>query len=108
MLLKARDADSGQAIHDVEVFGPVATVMAYDGTSAHAAHLVRRARGCLVTSLYVDDRKFMSDALYDWSGRNGRLVMTDAKIAAQAYGPGMAFYRICFTAGQDGLVVEKS
>ncbi|MEE2786854.1 MAG: 3,4-dehydroadipyl-CoA semialdehyde dehydrogenase [Myxococcota bacterium] len=90
LLLKARDADAGEAIHDVEVFGPVATVLPYDGRSAHAADLVQRARGCLVTSLYVDDRRFMSDAIYDWSGYNGRLVITDAKIAAQAYGPGMA------------------
>ena len=28
--------------------------------------------------------------MLQWSGWNGRLVVTDAKIAAQAFGPGMA------------------
>ena len=90
LLLKARDADSGSAIHDVEVFGPVATLIAYDGSSAEAARYVRRARGSLVTSLYADDRKFLREAMHQWAGWNGRLVVTDAKIAEQAYGPGMA------------------
>ena len=42
------------AIHDVEAFGPVATVMAYDDLD-EAIALARRGKGSLVASVFTDD-----------------------------------------------------
>ncbi len=90
LILRARDAHAGQAVHDVEVFGPVATILPYDGSADAACQLVRRGQGSLVSSIYGDDRQFLRDAIHGLAGWNGRLMLTDAKVAEQAYPPGMA------------------
>ncbi|WP_035824826.1 3,4-dehydroadipyl-CoA semialdehyde dehydrogenase, partial [Cupriavidus sp. SK-4] len=53
-LLGVTDADAAAAVHDTEVFGPVATLLPYRDT-AHALALVRRGQGSLVASLYGSD-----------------------------------------------------
>ena len=89
-LLLSESPDEAVYAHSVEVFGPVVTLMPYSGSSEHVADLVRRGEGCLVTSVYGDDRPFLADMIERLSAWNGRLVLTDKKIAAKAYGPGMA------------------
>ena len=89
-LLLAENPDEASFVHQIEVFGPVATLMPYDGSASHAIRLVRRGEGCLVSSVYGDDRDFLSKMIDGVSAWNGRLVLTDAKIAAKAYAPGMA------------------
>lgn len=48
------DADGAQAVHDREVFGPVATLLPYRDL-AHAQALAERGQESLVASLYGDD-----------------------------------------------------
>ena len=90
LLLRANDAESARHVHDIEVFGPVATILPYDGTAASACALIARGKGSLVTSIYGDDRAFLSEAILGMAPYNGRLVITDAKIAQEAYPPGLA------------------
>ena len=90
LVLRAHDSQAGAAIHDVEVFGPVATILPYDGSVEVACDLVQRAQGSLVSSVYGDDRSFLKEAIHGLAGWNGRVMLTDGKIAEQAYGPGMA------------------
>ena len=52
------------AVHEHEVFGPVATLIPYDGTAADAAVLVCKGEGGLVASIYSDDQRFIREALF--------------------------------------------
>ncbi|MBV70477.1 MAG: aldehyde dehydrogenase [Myxococcales bacterium] len=90
LVLQARDSASAKSIHELEVFGPVSTILPYDGSVEMACELIQKGQGGLVASVYADERDFLAqsiDGLAPWSGR---VVLTDAKIAEQAYAPGMA------------------
>ena len=54
-LLRTEDAHGAVKVHQREVFGPVATLLAYDGTAAAAAEINALAGGTLVTSIYDDE-----------------------------------------------------
>ncbi|MEZ4411114.1 MAG: 3,4-dehydroadipyl-CoA semialdehyde dehydrogenase [Polyangiales bacterium] len=58
-LLRLDDASQGDAVHGHEVFGPSATVIPYRDVSEVAA-MVARGGGCLVSSVYTEDRAFAS------------------------------------------------
>ena len=51
VLLGTTDPVAARVLHEVEVFGPVATLMPYRD-EAHALALVRRGQGSLVASVY--------------------------------------------------------
>jgi oxepin-CoA hydrolase/3-oxo-5,6-dehydrosuberyl-CoA semialdehyde dehydrogenase len=87
-LLFAESPTKGDAVHELEVFGPVATVMPYDGTAAQAAALVAAGGGGLVTSVYSDDKDFLRAAIVGIAPYHGRVVIGSAKIAGQAIPPG--------------------
>ncbi len=89
LLLQADAPHEAKVVHELEVFGPVSTLLPYDGTAADAAALVRRGEGSLVTSVYGDDRRFLAETITALAGWNGRVVVTDAKIADAAFPPGM-------------------
>ncbi|MCA9679243.1 MAG: 3,4-dehydroadipyl-CoA semialdehyde dehydrogenase [Kofleriaceae bacterium] len=84
------DAAGCHAMHDREVFGPVATVAAYRGDPIEAAYLVARGGGGLVCSAYTDDRDWVTRFVPEAAGHNGRLYLGSAKMAAQSPGPGTA------------------
>src|SRR6185369_4830684 len=54
-LLEATDSRAASAVHEREVFGPVATLLPYDGTASDAAAIVALGGGTLVASVYSDD-----------------------------------------------------
>jgi oxepin-CoA hydrolase/3-oxo-5,6-dehydrosuberyl-CoA semialdehyde dehydrogenase len=78
----------GAAFHHVEVFGPVSTLLPYDGTIGAAAKVVSLGDGSLVTSVYTDDRAFAGGAIAHIAPHVGRLVLTDEKHAGAALPPG--------------------
>ncbi len=86
-LLVAKDARA-DVFHELEVFGPAATVLAYDGTAAEAADLVRRGEGCLVSSVYTDDPAFAEQAVLELAPWNGRVWIGSEKMAEQSVPPG--------------------
>ena len=77
-------------VHEEEVFGPVATIVPYDGKASTAADLAAKGQGGLVASLYSDDRSFLKESVLSLAPYNGRLYLGSEKIAAQSPGPGMA------------------
>ena len=89
VLLRARQAAEAELVHDREVFGPVATILTYDGSAERACDLVRRGRGGLVTGLYSDDRKFLSAMVGELGAYNGRMYLGSAKMAGVAPGAGL-------------------
>ena len=86
-LFHAVDPHASNAVHEHEVFGPVATVMPYGG-AAEAVALIARGGGGLVSSVYSDDRDFTGAMLFGLAPHHGRLVLGSEKIADQTPGPG--------------------
>jgi 3,4-dehydroadipyl-CoA semialdehyde dehydrogenase len=87
-LLVSTNADN-DLVHEREVFGPVTTLLPYDGSAKEAVRLVRRGKGGLVASVYTDDRAFFRDAVLGIAAFHGRVVVGSAKTAGVALGPGV-------------------
>ncbi len=87
LLLRA-DAASASAVHDVEVFGPVATILPYD-TIEDAFALVARGRGSLVTSFVTEDAGLARDAALQLGASNGRLMLLNESVRAANPGHGV-------------------
>jgi oxepin-CoA hydrolase/3-oxo-5,6-dehydrosuberyl-CoA semialdehyde dehydrogenase len=87
-LLVGSSPKQGDAVHSHEVFGPVATVMPYDGTAKDAARLVAAGGGGLVSSVYSDDRDFVSACVLGIAPYHGRVTIGSSKTAAQSIPPG--------------------
>jgi len=90
VLLRARDSVGAENVNRHEVFGPVATLMPYDGTAEQAAQIVSLAEGSLVTSVYSDDRSFLHAYLANGGSTCGRLYIGSEKVADQLPGSGVA------------------
>jgi acyl-CoA reductase-like NAD-dependent aldehyde dehydrogenase len=86
-LLGTRNPDGCAIVHDVEVFGPVATLMPYRDT-AHALALVRRGQGSLVASLYGTDPAALSAAALELADSHGRVHVISPDVAALHTGHG--------------------
>ncbi len=89
-LFQAGDAREAQAVHEREVFGPVSTLLPYDGKAEAAASLIGLGGGCLVTSLYSDDQAWVKELLPGAGAWSGRLYLGSAKMAEQAPSSGVA------------------
>ena len=88
-VLRARDAEA-EVLHSHEVFGPVTTVFAYDGSAPSASDLIGRGGGSLVSSVYSNDVDFVRGMIEGSSAWNGRLYLGSEKMAEQAPGSGVA------------------
>jgi len=89
-LLRADDSASAEVVHRHEVFGPVATILPYDGTPEAATDLVARGEGSLVSSAYGDDRDWLEGIVTGLAPWNGRLYLGSEKVAEAAFGSGAA------------------
>lgn len=89
-LLRASSADVDGPVHQREVFGPVATLLPVSGEAAEAAAVVARGGGTLVTSLYSDDRDWISDWIRHGGVSTGRLYIGSEGSAPAAFGSGSA------------------
>jgi oxepin-CoA hydrolase/3-oxo-5,6-dehydrosuberyl-CoA semialdehyde dehydrogenase len=87
-LLVAAEPRAAEAVHRREVFGPVATLMPYDGSAEDAGELVGLGEGSLVSSVYSDDTEFVAAAVLAMAPFNGRVYVGAAEVAAEAWGPG--------------------
>jgi oxepin-CoA hydrolase/3-oxo-5,6-dehydrosuberyl-CoA semialdehyde dehydrogenase len=88
VLIETEPGADAPTVHSREVFGPVATVVPYDGSAAHAAALVARGAGGLVSSVYSEDVPFTSELVLGLAPYHGRVFLGSAKIAEQSPGPG--------------------
>ena len=89
-LLEASGEAGAGLVHDLEVFGPVATLIPYDGAPGAAAALVALGQGSLVTSLYSNDLDFVSGYLAEGGSSSGRLYLGSEKVAGLLPGSGVA------------------
>jgi 3,4-dehydroadipyl-CoA semialdehyde dehydrogenase len=87
-LLKLKDAGNASAVHEVEVFGPAATVVPYRD-APDAAASIARGGGSLVASLYGEDRGFLTRLIAEIGPSHGRILAVEASIATAHTGHGI-------------------
>ncbi|WP_102224003.1 phenylacetic acid degradation bifunctional protein PaaZ [Acidimangrovimonas sediminis] len=87
MLYLCDDPDAARAVHSVEAFGPVATLMPYRD-APHAAALANRGGGSLVASLFTNDPQVARTVALEAAAWHGRLYINDRTSAAEATGHG--------------------
>ena len=87
-MLKLEDGGAAKAVHQIEVFGPAATIVPYRDEQ-DAAMLVARGDGSLVASIYGEDRNFLARMVCEIGPCHGRLLAIDPTIAAVHTGHGI-------------------
>jgi oxepin-CoA hydrolase/3-oxo-5,6-dehydrosuberyl-CoA semialdehyde dehydrogenase len=86
LLLRCDDATRAEP-HEIEAFGPVATVMGYSGT-AEVIELAARGRGSLAGSVVTGDAEFAREVVLGVAPWHGRLLVLDTDDAAESTGHG--------------------
>ncbi|MDI3337579.1 phenylacetic acid degradation bifunctional protein PaaZ [Defluviimonas aestuarii] len=81
------DPNTARAIHEVEAFGPVATILPSRDVS-HAAQLANRGGGSLVSSLFTHDPDVARAYVTEAGAWHGRIYINDRDSAAEATGHG--------------------
>jgi len=87
VLLHCNDPLNSSAVHDVEAFGPVNTVMSYSSVE-DAVDLARRGRGSLVGSLFTSDDAIAAQVVAGTAAYHGRLMIINAESAKESTGHG--------------------
>lgn len=87
-LLRAHLGRIPDAVHDEEVFGPVATLIPYSSTNELFA-LVRRGGGSLVSSVFSNDVAFLAEAVEQLGESHGRLLLVDPSVGSSHAGHGI-------------------
>ena len=86
-LLMCRPGSDGAAVHDVEAFGPVSTLIGYDDLD-HAVALAARGKGSLVASLITHDPKVAAKMVPAMAAWHGRVHILDRVSALESTGHG--------------------
>ncbi len=81
------DSATGDAVHEIEAFGPVASLLAYD-TTDEAIALVGRGGGSLVTSIATHDPDEAIALMAGIAVWNGRVLVLDRDDAKTSTGHG--------------------
>lgn len=78
---------AAKAVHEVEAFGPVSTVMPYDDLD-EAVTLARMGKGSLVTSVFTDDPKVAEEVVLNVAPWHGRVMIGNRASAKSSTGHG--------------------
>lgn len=87
ILLRADDPWAAAAVHDVEAFGPVSTIMPYRDLD-DAIALANRGMGSLVLSLFTYSPDVARDFIQGAAAYHGRMLVIDRDNAAESTGHG--------------------
>jgi len=87
MLLRARDPATATAIHGVEAFGPVSTIIGYRDLD-DAVTLARKGEGSLVASVMTHDADVARDLVFGIAAHHGRVLVLDRDCAKESTGHG--------------------
>jgi oxepin-CoA hydrolase / 3-oxo-5,6-dehydrosuberyl-CoA semialdehyde dehydrogenase len=86
LLLRSDDANRPEP-HEVEAFGPVSTIIGYQGTG-EVIELAARGRGSLAGSVVTADADFARDVVLGLAPWHGRILVLDRDDAAESTGHG--------------------
>ncbi len=87
-LLRVKNSGTAQAVHDVEIFGPAATIVPYRN-EAEASSLIARGGGSLVASIFGEDVATLARLVGDIAPAHGRVLAVDPSIAGAHTGHGI-------------------
>ncbi len=87
MLYCCADPDGASHVHELEAFGPVATVMGYRDVD-HAIELVNRGKGGLVASVFTNDGEVARRFVHGAGPFHGRLYFANRATGKAATGHG--------------------
>jgi oxepin-CoA hydrolase/3-oxo-5,6-dehydrosuberyl-CoA semialdehyde dehydrogenase len=86
-LLLSRKPMQDDAVHDIEAFGPVSTLMPYEDLD-EAMALARRGRGSLVGSLVTRSPEVAARVVPEVAALHGRIHILDREAAVESTGHG--------------------
>src|SRR5271155_2535055 len=86
-ILLSRDPHTARALHEVEAFGPVATLVPYRDES-DAVALARRGGGSLAASIFSADDAVASRLVLGLAPYHGRILVVNAACAKESTGHG--------------------
>ncbi|MEJ6022155.1 phenylacetic acid degradation bifunctional protein PaaZ [Ramlibacter sp. PS4R-6] len=86
-LLLARKPMADAAVHDIEAFGPVSTLMAYEDID-EALALAAKGKGSLVGTLVTKDPQVAARFVPAAAATHGRILILDREAAAESTGHG--------------------
>ena len=86
-LLYCRDVARARAVHSVEAFGPVCTLLPYEGV-ADAVALARRGGGSLAGSIFSADDAVAAQLVLGLAPFHGRVVVVNRHCAQESTGHG--------------------
>lgn len=86
-LVMCRNAMENDAVHDVEAFGPVSTLMTYDGID-EALALAARGKGSLVSTLVTKDPATAAYAVPMAAAHHGRVLVLEREASVDSTGHG--------------------
>jgi oxepin-CoA hydrolase/3-oxo-5,6-dehydrosuberyl-CoA semialdehyde dehydrogenase len=87
LLLLSRDPPAARAIHAVEAFGPVATIVPYRDTD-DAISLARRGEGSLAASVFCADDSLAGQIVLGLAPYHGRILVVNRTCAQESTGHG--------------------
>jgi oxepin-CoA hydrolase/3-oxo-5,6-dehydrosuberyl-CoA semialdehyde dehydrogenase len=87
VLLRCERPWEARAVHDVEAFGPVSTLMPYND-AGDAIALANRGKGSLVMSVFAHDTQFARDVVLGAGAFHGRIAFIDRDSAKESTGHG--------------------
>jgi oxepin-CoA hydrolase / 3-oxo-5,6-dehydrosuberyl-CoA semialdehyde dehydrogenase len=76
-----------ESVHDIECFGPVSTIMPYDGI-AEAISLVKKGKGSLCCSIVTNDDRIATDFVIGAATHHGRILVLNRDDAKESTGHG--------------------
>ncbi len=86
-LLQCTDPASARAVHEIEAFGPVSTLMPYR-TLEQAIELARRGEGSLVGSVFSADERIAAQLVLGLAPWHGRVLVVNRHCAEDSTGHG--------------------
>ncbi|MGB8328228.1 MAG: phenylacetic acid degradation bifunctional protein PaaZ [Steroidobacteraceae bacterium] len=87
MLLVCREGAAAAAVHSIEAFGPVCTVLPYDSIDTAVA-LARRGGGSLAASVFTADPDIARRSVLGLAPFHGRVLVVDRTCAKESTGHG--------------------
>src|SRR5437762_812375 len=87
ILLKNEKPYSSNEVHDVEVFGPVSTIMPYKDLT-EAIDLSKKGKGSLCSTIVTTDNNIATDYIINAGTFHGRMLVLNAECAKESTGHG--------------------
>jgi 3,4-dehydroadipyl-CoA semialdehyde dehydrogenase len=87
-LFQVSDASKSPLVNELEVFGPVATVVPYR-TKQDSFAIAQRGGGSLAVSVFSEDTDYLADAATTLGSSHGRVLLVDPSIGDSHTGHGI-------------------